>query len=162
MLSIFLCAFCHQFLIFGDMSVKFSTHFFWLGFFFFIGFHQLFVYFEDLSFIHRFVCKYFLTFWGLSFHLIYGFLCVKKLLSPIKKIFFFPNSRRWVKKILPLHCWGECNTLATWCEELTHWKRPCCWEGSKAEGEWDNKVWDGWMVSPTQWTWVWAGSGSWW
>ena len=22
--------------------------------------------------------------------------------------------------------------------------------------------WDGWMVSPTQWTWVWASSGSWW
>ena len=22
--------------------------------------------------------------------------------------------------------------------------------------------WDGWMTSPTQWTWIWAGSGSWW
>ena len=26
------------------------------------------------------------------------------------------------------------NTLATWCEELTHWKRPWCWERSKAGG----------------------------
>ena len=32
----------------------------------------------------------------------------------------------------------------------------------KAEGEGDNRGWDGWMVSPTQWTWVWASSGSWW
>ena len=41
------------------------------------------------------------------------------------------------------------NTLATWCEELTHWKRPWCWERLKA-GEGDNRGWDGWMASPTQ------------
>ena len=29
-------------------------------------------------------------------------------------------------------------------------------------GEGDNRGWDGWMVSPTQWTWVWVDSGSWW
>ena len=27
------------------------------------------------------------------------------------------------------------NTLATWCEELTHWKRPWCWERLKVGGE---------------------------
>ena len=53
------------------------------------------------------------------------------------------------------------NTLATWCEELTHWKRPWCWERLKA-GEGDNWGWDGWMASLTQWTWVWASSRSWW
>ena len=53
------------------------------------------------------------------------------------------------------------NTLATWCEELTHWKRPCCWERLKAGGEGDYRGWDGWMASPTWWTWVWASSGSW-
>ena len=54
------------------------------------------------------------------------------------------------------------NTLATWCEELTHWQRPWCWEGLKAGGG-DDREWDGWMVSPTLWTWVWEGSGSrWW
>ena len=37
------------------------------------------------------------------------------------------------------------NTLATSCEELTHWKRPWCWEGFGAEGEGDNRGWDGWM-----------------
>ena len=54
------------------------------------------------------------------------------------------------------------NTLATWCKELTHWKRPWCWERLKAGGERDNRRWDGWMASPTQWTWVWANSGRWW
>ena len=29
-------------------------------------------------------------------------------------------------------------------------------------GEGDNRRWDSWMASPTQWTWVWVGSGSWW
>ena len=42
--------------------------------------------------------------------------------------------------------------------ELTHWKRPWCWERLKAEGEGDNRGWDGWMASPTQWTWVWVNS----
>ena len=54
------------------------------------------------------------------------------------------------------------NTLATWCEELTHLKRPWCWEGLKAGGEGDNRGWDGWMASPIQWTWVWVNSRSWW
>ena len=43
-----------------------------------------------------------------------------------------------------------------------HWKRPWCWERSKAGGEGDDRGWDGWMTSPTQWTWVWASSGRWW
>ena len=38
------------------------------------------------------------------------------------------------------------NPLATWCEELTHWKRPCCWERLKAGGEGDDRGWDGWMA----------------
>ena len=42
--------------------------------------------------------------------------------------------------------------------ELNHWKRPWCWERSKAGGEGDDREWDGWMVSSTQWTWVWANS----
>ena len=54
------------------------------------------------------------------------------------------------------------NTLATWCEELTYWKRPWCWERLKAGREGDDRGWDGWMASPTQWTWVWASSKSWW
>ena len=60
-------------------------------------------------------------------------------------------------------CWSwNSNTLATWCEELTHLKRPWCWERLKVGGEGDDRGWDGWIASPTQWTWVWASSGSWW
>ena len=60
-------------------------------------------------------------------------------------------------------CWGwNSNTLATSCEELTHWKRPWCWEGLGAGGEGDDRGWDGWMASPTRYTWVWVNSGSWW
>ena len=42
------------------------------------------------------------------------------------------------------------------------WNRHWCWERSKAGGEGDNRGWDGWMASPTQWTWVWVSSRRWW
>ena len=45
---------------------------------------------------------------------------------------------------------------------MTHWKRPWCWERLKAGGEGDDRGWDGWIASPTWWTWVWTSSGSWW
>ena len=41
-------------------------------------------------------------------------------------------------------------------------KRPWCWESLRTGEEGDNRGWDGWMASPTQWTWVWVDSGSWW
>ena len=60
-------------------------------------------------------------------------------------------------------CWSwNSNTLATWCQELTRWKRPWCWERLKVRGEGDGRGWDGWMESLSQWTWVWVNSGSWW
>ena len=71
------------------------------------------------------------------------------------------------KSVMNIHwkdwCWSwNSNTLATWCEELTHFKRPWCWERLKARREGDNRGWDGWMASLTQWTQVWVGSRSWW
>ena len=76
---------------------------------------------------------------------------------------------RWTarRSVLGVHwkdwCWSwNSNTLATSCEELTHWKRPWCWEGLEAGGEGDRRGWDGWMTSPTQGPWVWVNSGSWW
>ena len=51
--------------------------------------------------------------------------------------------------------------ISTWREELTHWKRPWCWERLKA-GEGDDRGWDDWMALGTRWTWVWVNSGSWW
>ena len=57
------------------------------------------------------------------------------------------------------HIVGRCFTVWVMREELTHWKRPWCWERWRAGGERDNRGWDGWMASPTQWTRVWANSG---
>ena len=79
-----------------------------------------------------------------------------------------PISPSWRKSVLSVHwkdwCWSwNSNTSATRCEELTHWKRPWCWERLKVRGEGDNRGWDGWMASPTQQAWVWVNSGScWW
>ena len=53
------------------------------------------------------------------------------------------------------------NPLATWCEELTHWERHWCWERLRAGGEGDVRGWDGWMASPTRWTWVKVNSERW-
>ena len=70
-------------------------------------------------------------------------------------------------KGLNIHCkdwfwsWNS-STLATWCEELTQWKRPWCWERLRVGGEGDDRGWDGCMASLTQWTWVWVDSRSWW
>ena len=36
------------------------------------------------------------------------------------------------------------------------------WERLQAGGEGDDRGWDGWMVSLTRQTWIWASSGSWW
>ena len=78
-----------------------------------------------------------------------------------------PTSPFWRRSVLGAlwkdWCWSwNSNTLATWCEKPTHFKRPWCWERLKVGGEGDNRGWDGWMASLTQWTWVWVNSGSWW
>ena len=71
------------------------------------------------------------------------------------------------RSLLSVHrkdwCWSwNSNTLATWCTELTYLKRLWCWERLKVGGEGDDRGWDGWMVLPTLWRWVWINSGSWW
>ena len=53
-------------------------------------------------------------------------------------------------------------TLATWCEELTQWRRPWCWDRLKAWGKGDSREWDGWMASPPRCSWLWASSRTWW
>ena len=78
-----------------------------------------------------------------------------------------PTHPSWRKSVLGIHwkdwCWSwNSSTLATWCKELIHLKRPWCWERLKMGGEGDNRGWDGWMASPTWWTWVWVNSRSWW
>ena len=73
------------------------------------------------------------------------------------------DRRRSNQSILNIHwkdwCWSwSSNTLSTWCEELTHWKRLWYWERLRTGGEGEDRKWDSWVASLTQWTWVWASS----
>ena len=64
-------------------------------------------------------------------------------------LFWASYNSMWILRLI---CWlwgaETPNTLATWCEEPTHWERPWCWERLKAGGEGDDRGWDGWMASP--------------
>ena len=73
-----------------------------------------------------------------------------------KKIFF--NIVSLTRLQLEMLHKGYCCTLTTWREEPTHWKRPWCWERLRVGGEGGDRVWDGWMASSTQWTWMWPNS----
>ena len=75
-----------------------------------------------------------------------------------------PTSKR---SVLGVHwkdwCWSRnSNTLTTWCEKLSHSKRPWCWERLRAGGDGNDRRWNGWIASLTQWIWVWVDSGIWW
>jgi len=89
--------------------------------------------------------------------------CVSLFLNCMLGILYFSK-----KCIIFMYIWKEwclswnSSTLATSCEELTHWKRPWYWEGLGAGGEGEDRGWDGWMASLTRWTWVWVNSRSWW
>ena len=85
--------------------------------------------------------------------------CWRRLLSPLDckeiKLVKLKRNQPWILT-------GRTDVEAeapilwlTWCELLTHWKRPWCWERLKAEEE-GNRGWDGCMASPIQWTWIWA------
>ena len=63
------------------------------------------------------------------------------------------TSPSWGKSVLNIHwkdwCWSRSsNSLATWCKELIHCKRPWCWERLRAGGEEGDRGWDDWMASP--------------
>ena len=60
---------------------------------------------------------------------------------------------------------SEAETPILWppdAESWLTWKVADAWERLRAGGEGDDRRWDGWMAPPTQWTWVWVDSGSWW
>ena len=67
-------------------------------------------------------------------------------------------------KYYPLMSDAEAETPILWPPHVKIWLigKDSCWEGLEAGGEGDNRGWGGWMASPTQWTWVWMNSGSWW
>ena len=82
------------------------------------------------------------------------------------------------KEIQPVHPKGnqpwiftggtdvEAETPILWPPDAKNWliwkKKPWCRERLKAGGEGDDRGWDGWMASPTQWRWVWVNTGNWW
>ena len=86
---------------------------------------------------------------------------LKSLLQHHSTIPWIIFSLSWILDLTNIGCFqaaiSELNN-----EELTHWKRPWCWERLKAGGEGGHRRWDGWMVSLTQWTWVCANSGRQW
>ena len=59
---------------------------------------------------------------------------------------------------------AEAETPVLWLPHVKSWliEKDWCWERLRAGREGDNRGWDGWMASLTQWTWVWVDSGSWW
>ena len=81
-----------------------------------------------------------------------------------------PESPLNNKEIQPVHPKGnqswifvgrtdaKAETPILWPPELTHRKRPWCWEILRARGEGSYRGWDVWMPSLTQWTWVWTNS----
>ena len=81
------------------------------------------------------------------------------------------------KEIQPVHPKGnqswifigrndaEAKTPILWPPDVKNWlflKRPWYWQRLRAGGEGNDRGWDGWMASLTQWTWIWVNSGSWW
>ena len=59
---------------------------------------------------------------------------------------------------------AKAETPVLWPPHAKSWLigKDWCWEGLGAGGKGDDREWDGWMASPTGWTWVWVNSGSWW
>ena len=72
------------------------------------------------------------------------------------------SNQSFLNKINPEYsleywCWSwSSNTLVTWWEKPTHWKRFWCWEKLRAKAEGSNREWDDCMASLSQWTWLWA------
>ena len=79
----------------------------------------------------------------------------------LSALFHTPNLDWWSISLMVISWSWNSNSLDTWCEELTHLKRPWCWERLRAR-EGDDSGQDSWMASLTRWTWVWASSGRWW
>ena len=90
----------------------------------------------------------------------HNWACITLLMSPnvsLKHNFLSAIFRRWKKfnlsqNMVPCKHYSQ-NSPA---------QRPWCWERLRAGGQGSNRAWDGWMASPTQWTWVWANSGRQW
>ena len=75
----------------------------------------------------------------------------QSILKEISPIFQLENQSNQSNIHWKGWCWSwNSNTLATWCEELTQWKRPWCWERLKVGEKGDDRGWGGLIASPTQ------------
>ena len=78
-----------------------------------------------------------------------------------------PTSPSYMRSVLGVHwrdwCWSwNSQFFGRLMRRADSLERPRCWERLRAGEEGDDRGWDGWMASLTQWTWVWVDSGSWW
>ena len=101
--------------------------------------------------------------WAPKYWCFWTVVIEKILESPMDCKEFQAVYSKWISPEYSLEwCWSwNSNNFATWCKELTHWKRPWCWERLKTGGEGYNRGCDCWMALLTQQTWVWGTSWSW-
>ena len=107
----------HLYVFFGEMFFQVPFRIFdWVVCFSGIELYDLLVYFWNYSFVSCFICYYFLSFWGLSFHLVCSFLCYAKAFNQIPLVYFcfyFHYSRRWVIEDLALIHVIECSASSS-------------------------------------------------
>ena len=88
-------------------------------------------------------------------------------------VFIVDKHKKWVNeksvqyfvilllKACPLRCLKKNIYIMNFFLHLQPVKWLWCWEGLGAGGKGEDRGWDGWMASPTWWTWVWVNSESW-
>ena len=90
--------------------------------------------------------------------------CWRRLLSPLDYKDIQPVNPKGNESWLFIgRTAAEAETPILWPPDVKNWlteKEPDA--GKDWRQEKGTTGWDGWMASPTRWTWVWASSGSWW
>ena len=88
----------------------------------------------------------------------------KTLESPLDCKEIQPDHRQGNQSWIFIRTEAEAETPILWLPDVKNWligKDPDVGKGWRQE-EGDDRGWDGWMASLTQWTWVGVNSGSWW
>ena len=122
------------------------------------------------------VCQFYLSSQRASFWLCWfliwsliSFACISALISELlcwRRLLRAPwtarKSNQFILKEISPGCSLERLMLKLKLQYFGHLMRRADWERLRSGGKGDDREWDGWMASPTQWTWVWVDSGSWW
>ena len=83
--------------------------------------------------------------------------CWRIFLRFLRRFLGLQGNQPWIF-VGKINAEAETPTLATWWDNLMHWKRSWCWERLKAKRGGGNRGWDGYIASTTQWSWIWANS----